>query len=160
MNKGLLVGQVLDMEGNGVSGAIVALSRVTGEADMFFGDDKGKKPVYASANKYGRFRIKFQWMGPDFGDAYMGPYLRVTAWSEVNSRQGLVYTSQVTAKQSQLVRSFLVKNVLEMTQSGISTFKAKDGDIEDFAEELINFGMGLLSTESYLLVAGTYIYIR
>jgi hypothetical protein len=159
MNKGIVVGQILS-DGEGAGDAIVCLTRVVGSSgEIPITDGKGNRLIYGDVDRGGRFRIRFQWSGTEIGEVMVAPMMFLVAWTETRTKSRGVEMSQVTAKARTQTRGFLLKNVGEMQESVVSTFKAKD-DARDFAEELAKLSIALLSTESWILAGGTYVFLE
>jgi hypothetical protein len=165
MSIGMIAGQVLGRTGAPAPGATIALTRaVSAEGnDLGAMGPKGeKKFIYGTVRKNGRFQIPFVWSGTEIAGALLGPTLYITAFTE----QG----GWTNAKATVPARGYLIKDVLTLSQSFMSTFGSVP-EIADFGVDIVNTIKGysptplwkttsLWTTESWVIAAGAYVHLR
>lgn len=167
MNKGLVVGTVLDGNGKAVDDAEVWLGRVTTGGGLLYIGGQGKK--YFSTDSKGKYGIPFPWSGADIGDVMNSLSLLVVAIKE--RRDGNTTFVRVGRVS---VKGYLFKDINALLGVPLSdpaqAFKDRNAPaLADFAKDMIEsyrkfadypiYKTGLATNESWMILAGANIYI-
>lgn len=168
MNKGLVVGTVLDSDGKAVGDAEVCIGRVTTGGGLLYIGGQEKKMF--STDSKGKYGIPFPWSGADIGDVMNSLSLMMVAFKE--RREGNTTFVRVGRNS---VKGYLFKDINALLGVPLSdpAQAVKDRDalaLMDFAKDMIEsyrkfsdypiYKTAMATNESWMILAGANIYIN
>jgi hypothetical protein len=172
MNAGLIVGNVIDKNGDAVSDALVVMSGLSGmeggEITVKADDDFHHGWPFTETNSDGYFELGFGWSGADMGGPIGGAgraAINIYAMKEVRqtSNSNTTYISE-----QQTIVGYLLKDVLGQASLTAPPFKDMP-ELLKFTNSLINsyrkmrsrpiIDPSMWSSESWLILSATNLVI-